>query len=74
MELVVLSMGLLDWSIVWVKVFNGSTKICGREPLKNQADHITSANFTWSILEYLDPYDRAITRKITKKIRGQNSN
>ena len=31
----------------WVKVFkNGPSKICGRQPLKD---------FTWSILEYLDP-------------------
>ena len=31
----------------WVKVFkNGPSKICGRQPLQN---------FTWSILEYLDP-------------------
>ena len=31
------------------KVFkNGPSKICGRPPLKN---------FTWSIFEYLDPYD-----------------
>ena len=31
-----------------VKVFkNGTSKICGRQSLKN---------FTWSILEYLDPY------------------
>ena len=34
---------------VWVKVFkNGPSKICERQRLKN---------FTWSILEYLYPYD-----------------
>ena len=34
-------------NIKWVKVFkNGPSTICGRQPLKN---------FTWSILEYLDP-------------------
>ena len=34
---------------IWVKLFkNGPSKICGRQPLKN---------FTWYILEYLDPYD-----------------
>ena len=33
---------------IWVKVFkNGPSKICGRQTLKN---------FTWPILEYLDPY------------------
>ena len=31
----------------WIKVFkNGPSKICGRQSLKN---------FTWSIVEYLDP-------------------
>ena len=31
----------------WVKVFkNEPSKICGRQPLRN---------FTWFILEYLDP-------------------
>ena len=31
----------------WVKVFKyGPSKICGRQP---------SAQFTWSIFEYLDP-------------------
>ena len=35
--------------IKWVKVFkNGPSKIYGRQTLKN---------FTWSILEYLDPND-----------------
>ena len=35
------------YEIKWVKVFkNCPSKIYGREPLKN---------FTWSILEYLDP-------------------
>ena len=34
---------------MWVKVFkNGPSKICGRQSLKN---------FTWSILEYFDPYN-----------------
>ena len=35
-------------SDIWVKVFkNGPGKTCGRQSLKN---------FTWSILEYLDPH------------------
>ena len=35
------------YRIIWVKVFkNRPSKICGWQPLKN---------FTWSILEYLDP-------------------
>ena len=39
---------------IWVKVFqNGPSKICGRQPLKS----FSCTNFTWSILEYLDPYD-----------------
>ena len=34
--------------IIWVKVIkNEPSKIYGRQPLKN---------FTWSILEYLDPF------------------
>ena len=34
--------------IIWVKVFqNGPCKLCGKQPFKN---------FTWSILEYLEPY------------------
>ena len=38
---------LVHHLIKWVKVFkSGLSKICGRQPLKN---------FTWSILEYLDP-------------------
>ena len=55
----------------WVKVFkNGPRKICGRQPLKNVKGYgllqavplqnfkrLYSANFTWSILEYLDPND-----------------
>ena len=33
---------------MWVKIFkNVPSEICGRQLLKN---------FTWSILEYLDPY------------------
>ena len=35
--------------IVWVELFkNRPSKICGRQPLKI---------FTWSILEYLDPFE-----------------
>ena len=35
--------------IIWVEVFkNRPSKICGRQPLKI---------FTWSILEYLDPFE-----------------
>ena len=55
---------------IWVKIFkNGPGKICERQPLKNlkwcallrQAlslqvfQRLSSTNFTWSILEYLDP-------------------
>ena len=41
-------------SDTWDKAFkNGPSKICGREPLKG---------FTWSILEYLDPYDLSVLR------------
>ena len=48
--------GLIPWycdefdlkAFTWVKVFkNGLSNIYGKQPLKN---------FTWSILEYLDPY------------------
>ena len=36
-------------SFIWVNVFkNGPSKICERQPLNN---------FTWSILEYHDPFD-----------------
>ena len=56
--------------LIWIKVFmNGPSKICGRQPLKhlNWYDmskkttsiqifsRLSSTNFTWSILEYLDP-------------------
>ena len=46
---------------MWDKIFkNGPSKICGRQPLKNLKGHgllkLSSTNFTWSILEYLDPY------------------
>ena len=35
--------------IIWVKVFKDETsKICGRQPLKN---------FAWSFLEYLDAFN-----------------
>ena len=41
--------GTTDMSYIWVKVFkNGPSKGCGRQSLKN---------YTWSILEYLDPYN-----------------
>ena len=41
--------------IKWGKVFkNGSSEICGRQPLKN---------FTWSILEYLVPNLNMFPRK-----------
>ena len=37
----------VDWFVKWVNVLkNGPSKICRRQPLKD---------FTWSILEYLDP-------------------
>ena len=47
----------------WVKVLkNGPSKICGSQPLKNlkrcplpKQTRLSSSNFTWSILEYLDP-------------------
>ena len=54
----------------WVKVFkNGPRKIYRRQPLKNLkgygllrqaillqiSEGVSSSNFTWSILEYLDP-------------------
>ena len=49
--------------IIWIKVFkNGSSKICGRQPLKNLKWYgllrvrPPTTNFTWPILEYLDPY------------------
>ena len=50
--------------ITWGKVFkNRPSKICGRQPLKNVADYITSnflkavsTNSTWSILEYFDQH------------------
>ena len=39
---------LLQYTIIWGKVFkNGPSKICGKQPSKN---------FTWSILECLDPF------------------
>ena len=54
----------------WVRVFrNGPSKISGRQPFKNlkwyglprqtislqMFKRLSSTNFTWSILEYLDP-------------------
>ena len=56
---------------IWVKLFkNGSSKIFGRQSLKNLKWYglprqnislqifwrLSFTNFTWSILEYLDPY------------------
>ena len=47
---------------IWVKVFKGGrNKICGRQPLKNVSNmvgvcRLFSTGFTWSILEYLDPF------------------
>ena len=42
----------------WVKVFkNGPSKICGRQPLKN---------FTWFIIEYLDPKLAANVARFSK--------
>ena len=40
------------------KVFkNGPSKICGRQPLKTLKWYsLLKSNFTWSILEYLQPY------------------
>ena len=44
-----------------VKVFkNRPSKICGRHPIKN---------FTWSILEYFDPFDALLIRTILDKNR-----
>ena len=46
------------WSFIWVKVFkNGSSKICGRQPLK----HLSSTKFTCSILEYFVPFEGAFS-------------
>ena len=66
-----------SYVFIWVKVIkNGPSKICGRQPLKNlklydllrqiisktsSVSKISSKNFTWSILEYLDPYLSAVT-------------
>ena len=60
----------LNSSDKWVKLFtNGSSKTCARQSLKNLKwygllrqtvslqifERLSSTNFTWSILEYLDP-------------------
>ena len=59
------------YHMAWVKVFkNGSSKIRKRRPLRNLKQYgllrqimslqifkrLSSTNFTWFILEYLDPY------------------
>ena len=45
---------------IWIKIFkNGQSKICGRQPLKNlnwKFKGCLPFNFTWPILENLDPY------------------
>ena len=61
----------LTMTNIWLKVFkNGPSKICGRQLLKNlkwyglltqnislqNFNMPSSRNFTWFILEYLDPY------------------
>ena len=59
-------------SYIWLKAFkNGPSKICGRQPLKDLKrkqtislqifQRMSSKNFTWFILEYLDPYWFTIT-------------
>ena len=66
-----------SYVFIWVNVIkNGPSKICGRQPLKNlklydllrqiisktsSVSKMSSKNFTWSILEYLDPYLSAVT-------------
>ena len=58
----------VQWYLMkWVKVFkNGAGKTCGRQPLKNlnwygrpfiNFQRPSSANFTWSILEYFPSND-----------------
>ena len=49
--------------VIWNKVFkNGASKFCERQSLKNLKwslhilSRLSSANFSWSIIEYLDPY------------------
>ena len=43
-------------SDIWDKVFkNGTSKICGRQPLKS---------FTWAILEYFIPYKASLLRSL----------
>ena len=53
--------------IIWVTAFkNRPSKICRRQTLKNlsRLSHLkffkclSSTNFSWSILEYLDPHDQ----------------
>ena len=47
---------------IWVKVFKSEpNKICSRKSLKNLSNmvcvcRLSSTDFTWSILEYLDPF------------------
>ena len=71
---------------IWVKVFkNVPSKICGKQPLKNlnwyglptillqSFKKLSSTNFLWSILEYLDTYkgfgEEARSQKKTKNIQ-----
>ena len=54
-------------NFIWDSIFkNGPIKICGRQPLKNLKwygllslqifQRLFSTHFTWSILEYLNPF------------------
>ena len=65
----------------WVKVFkNGPSKICGRQLLKIWSDMVclsksklSPTNFTWSILEYLDPNATQSWNGLTTDLRNRRS-
>ena len=56
-----------NWNIR-VKVFkNGPSKISGKQPLKR----LSSPNFTWSILKYLDPFVLQLLTIVRSNDRSQ---
>ena len=66
---------VLTDGLLWGKVFkNRPSKICGRRPLKKLKwsglpRQTISTNSTWSILEYLDPYESYKNKEIiTQKL------
>ena len=63
---------------IWDKVFkNGPSKICERYPLKKFKGYgllsrLSPTNFTWSILEYFEPFDKVLKMPpYLKKFKNQ---